>query len=170
MSDSVSDKSSDKRSIGGELVIPIAALLFTLYYFYTIYDTPWTAQVSAVFVGSILLALIFVYFAKVFVQRKQQEVDLKMGALVEPVSYIPKRLLLFLLTVLFVWTVDWLGFTITVFLFLMASMFVLGDGKRPILVTILSTLLSVGGYLLFIVAFKTRFPKGPFEHLIERLF
>ncbi len=170
MSDSVSDKPSGKRSIGGELVIPIAALLFTLYYFYTIYDTPWTAQVSAVFVGSILLVMILAYFAKVFVQLKQNQVDLKMGELVEPVSYIPKRLVLFLLTVLFVWTVDWLGFTITVFLFLMTAMLILGDGKRPVLVTILSTLLSVGGYLLFIVAFKTRFPKGLFENLIERMF
>lgn len=52
---------AEKKSIGGELVIPIAALLFTFYYFYTIIDTPWTAQVSAFFVGTILIILVAIF-------------------------------------------------------------------------------------------------------------
>ena len=46
-----------KKSLGPDLIIPVAAILFTLYYFSTIIDSPWTAQVSAFFVGSILLGL-----------------------------------------------------------------------------------------------------------------
>jgi hypothetical protein len=30
--------------------------------------------------------------------------------------------------------------------------------------------LSLGGYVLFIVAFQTRFPAGPLEHLLGALF
>ncbi len=44
----------EKKHVGGELVIPVAALIFTIYYFVTIIDVPWTAQVSALFVGTIL--------------------------------------------------------------------------------------------------------------------
>ena len=56
MSDQPAANEDGKKSVGGELVIPIAALLFTGYYFYTIIDAPWTAQVSAFFVGSIVTA------------------------------------------------------------------------------------------------------------------
>jgi hypothetical protein len=42
------DRESDqKQPLGSDLIIPTAAVIFTLYYFYSIIDTPWTAQVSA---------------------------------------------------------------------------------------------------------------------------
>ena len=47
-----------RKPIGGELIIPVAAVAFTLYYFSTIFDSPWTAQVSAFFVGTILILLV----------------------------------------------------------------------------------------------------------------
>ena len=50
----------EPRAIGGELIIPVAALALTIYYFTTIIDVPWSAQVSAFFVGAILILLIMV--------------------------------------------------------------------------------------------------------------
>ena len=50
MDGKVSDE-PEKKSIGGDLVIPGAAVILTLYYFSTILESPWTAQVSAFFVG-----------------------------------------------------------------------------------------------------------------------
>ena len=49
------DPKDPPRQLGGELVIPVLAVVFTLYYFSSIWNSPWTAQVSAFMVGGILL-------------------------------------------------------------------------------------------------------------------
>ena len=41
---------------GDELVLPIMALLFAIYYFYTIKDLSWEAQINGLMIGSILIS------------------------------------------------------------------------------------------------------------------
>ena len=69
-----------KTSIGADLIIPVAAILFTLYYFSTIIDSPWTAQVSAFFVGSVLLALCVLFVVGVALRVKRGDADLHRDA------------------------------------------------------------------------------------------
>jgi len=166
-SEKVTNDRSEKKSIGGELIIPLSALFFTLYYFYTIIDTPWTAQVSAFFVGTVLILLIIAYLIKTGFALHSGKIDLGLGDLIAPVSFVPKRLMLLGLTILYIWTIEYIGFTIAAFIFLFVSMFILGEGKRILLISVISTILSIGGYFLFIVAFKTRFPFGPFETFMQ---
>ena len=54
--------SSSKKNIAGELILPFCALLFTLYYFSTVIESPWTAQVNAFMVGSVLIGVIVIFF------------------------------------------------------------------------------------------------------------
>ena len=46
-------------------------------------------------------------------------------------------------------------------------MLLLNEGRNRRFIVILSGTLALGGYLLFIVAFKRRFPLGPFEQLMN---
>src|SRR5690606_23167610 len=108
-------KRSARKPIGGELVIPIAAVLFTLYYFSTIIDVPFTAQASALFVGTALILLCIVLFVRVVIGVRRGEASLAIGRLIEPASFIPKRLILLALTVGYIFFVPWLGFTLTTF-------------------------------------------------------
>lgn len=159
----------EKKSLGAELVIPGAALLFTLYYFWTIIDVPWVAQVSALFVGTILIFLLIVFFVRTMLAVRRGEADLSMRSLVEPVWFLPRRLGLIGLTLGYIVAIRWAGFTITTFVFLFSAMLLLGQGQRRKLVLALAFVLSVGGYFLFVVAFDTRFPEGPFERLMKGL-
>jgi hypothetical protein len=134
-----SDK-PEKQSIGSDLVIPVAGLLFTLYYFSTIINSPWTAQVSAFFIGAILILLI-----------------------------VTKRLILLALTIAYVYLIQWGGFTLTSFAFLSLAMLLLSGGRNKRLILVLSAVLALTGYLLFILAFETRFSKGPFELLMDQV-
>jgi len=158
-----------KPPLGSDLIIPGAAILFTLYYFYSILHTPWTAQVSAFFNGSILLFLCVIFVAKVAVKVARGEASLGFTPLIEPVDVAPKRALLFLLTILYIACIDWAGFTITTFVFLALGMLLLSgrDRKNKVLVIALSAGLAIGGYLLFVVAFGRHFPEGPFEHAFK---
>lgn len=169
MAEETGSVTKEKKQIGGELVIPVAALIFTLYYFSTIYDSPWTAQVSAFFIGAILLVLIAVFLVKSVIAWKTGEVGLGMDTLISPRSFIAKRLVLFALTLGFIVVVQFGGFTITAFVFLALAMLLLSDGRRWRLILFLSASLAIGGYLLFILAFDTRFPEGPFEQFMEPL-
>ena len=169
MNEKISDK-PEKKSIGGELVIPVLATIFVLYYFSTIIDSPWTAQVSAFFIGTVLLLLIAILVGRSIKMLARKEADLGIHSLVAPTSYVPKRLMLLGLTLAYSILIEWGGFTITTFFFLFLSMFMLSNWTALKQSLILSLIFSVGGYLLFVVAFETRFPAGPFESLVKGLF
>lgn len=157
----------EKKHIGSDLVIPVAALAFTLYYFSTIVDLPWTAQVSTFFIGGVLVAVIaaFAVFNTLAVMRG--EADLGFQRLTEPLSFMPRRAALFALTIGYIIVVEWAGFTITTFFFLISAMMVLNRGRNWKFIIALSTTLAIGGYFLFVYAFEVRFPKGPFELMME---
>ena len=161
---------AEKRHVGGELIVPVAGLLFTIYYFSTIIDSPWTAQVSAFFVGAILIALIVAFLVKTAIEYRAGLVDLKAGAIAEPRELLPKRLILFGLTLGYIYVIHLLGFTLTTFLFMAAAMALLSNGRRLGFIVALSAVMSLAGWALFILAFDTRFPLGPFEWLTEALF
>lgn len=152
--------------VGGDLIIPIAAVAFTLYYFSSIISSPWEAQVNAFFVGSILIVLVVVQLIRSGRMLLTGEGDLSLGELLGPPAIRRKRLLLLLLTIGYVVVVEWLGFTLTTFLFLTAAMLLLNDGRRPAFILGVAAAMALGGYLLFVVAFQTRFPEGPLEHLL----
>ncbi len=162
--------SNKKKGAGAELLIPAAALIFTLYYFWTIWNSPWTAQVSAFFIGTILILLVVAFFLKTAITLYRREADLGIGELLAPRSLLPVRIGLLLMTLGYVIFVKWGGFTLTTWVFLFGAMLILNGGRRKRLVAILSATLALSGYLLFIVAFETRFPRGPFENFMRSIF
>ena len=161
----------EKTPVGADLLIPGAAVAFTLYYFSTIIDSPWTAQVSAFFVGAILLTLCLILLVGIARRLARGEANLRFDPLITPAAVVPKRLALFGLTLGYIFLIDWLGFTTTTFLFLMCGMLLLSGWQRnnKRLIVILSVVLSIGGYLLFVVAFERRFPEGPFEQFFKSI-
>ena len=160
----------EKKQRGGELVIPVLALAFTVYYFYSILDAPWTAKVSTYFIGSILIALVAVYIGLTLRAVFRDEAGLGLAGLVAPVSFLPKRVALLLLTVGYIVGLQWGGFTLTTFGFLYLAMLVLGSIRVHRTALILAIAYALGGYLLFVAMFGTRFPEGPFEQLMKVVF
>lgn len=155
------------RHLGADLVIPVLAVVFTLYFFSTIWNSPWTAQVSAFALGGILLLVCLLYFIRVAGQYRRGEGRFTFTNLVNYEDIRTGRLALLLTTLGFCWFIDDLGFTLTAFLFLWTSMAALGRFKRLGLVTLLSALMSLGGWAVFIWAFDTRFPRGWFETMMQ---
>ncbi len=160
----------ERNSLGGDLVIPVGALVFTLYYFSTILDSPWTAQVSAFFVGAVLIGLVAIFLVKSGLQVARKEASLGFDGLIAPPGLLPRRLALLALTFGYIVLIEWGGFTLTSFSFLFLAMLLLGGGRNIRLALLLSATLSLVGFLLFILAFETRFPEGPFERLIKSVF
>ena len=156
-----------RNSIGGQLVIPAASVALALYYFTTIIDSPWTAQVSAFMIGSILIALCMALFVRIALQVKRKQADLRMTELFTTEDLTNGRVALFAFTFGYIVLINWAGFTITTFCFLFLSMVVLNNGQRKLVSALIAGVMSLSGWGLFILAFDTRFPRGPFENLME---
>ena len=165
-----SESEKQQKTVGGDLVIPIAGIVFTIYYFYSIIDAPWTAQVGAVFIGSILILLCLLFLAKQFKSIFSGEARWAWGKLISPSAYVPKRLTLLGLTVIYIAVLPWGGFTLTGFVYLYLAMLVLGGPQVKWPALFVSLAFALGGFLLFVVAFQVRFPQGPFEHLVKAIF
>ena len=155
------------KSLGGDLVIPVSALAFTIYYFSTIIDSPWTAQVGAGFIGVILIALTLMFIIRSALAVRAGKADLRFGKLFSRDDITTGRLGLVAVTVIYILIIEWGGFTLTTFAFLIAAMLILTRGHNKTLIVTLSAVMALGGYAVFIYAFDTRFPRGPFEALMK---
>ncbi|HSR70806.1 MAG TPA: tripartite tricarboxylate transporter TctB family protein [Kiloniellales bacterium] len=155
------------KPIGGDLIIPAAGIIFVLYYFSTILDSPWTAQVSAFFVGGILMMLSVILFVRSAIELRLGHAELNFERILAPRSFVRRRLILLGLALVYIYVVHWGGFTLTTFAFLVIGMLLLRNGRNVRLILGLSAAIAVAGYLLFIVAFQTRFPRGPFEWMMS---
>jgi hypothetical protein len=162
-------KNKKKKAKGDELVFPLIALAFTIYYLSTIWNLAWEAQINGVLIGGILIVLILIFLVKIAVEYFKGDASLRLEKLVSLDKLQVKRIGLLLLAVAYVFFIQWTGLTLTTFLLLIAIMVLLGV-RSPLLILGISIVLSALGYLFFIVLLDTRFPPGPIERLIERLF
>lgn len=151
------------RQLGGELVIPVLAIAFTLYFFSTIWNSPWTAQVSAFAVGGLLLLMCGLFLVRCVNWLRLGKATLGIGNLVSHTDLSSGRVGLLITTVGYTVLIDRMGFTLTTFLFLSLSMIILSKGKRPVFIAAISGAMALGGWAVFIWAFDTRFPRGWFE-------
>jgi hypothetical protein len=152
-----------KRQLGGELVIPIIAIVFTIYYFTTIWNSPWTAQVSAFLVGGILLLVCGIFLFRCGIWLLRGEGSLGFRNLFGWDDIRTGRIGLLATTFGFCLLIEPLGFTLATFLFLFSSMAILAKGRNVPFILGISALISLVGWAVFIWAFDTRFPRGWFE-------
>jgi hypothetical protein len=162
-----SDPKDQPRQIGGELVIPVIAVAFTLYFFSTIWNSPWTAQVSAFLVGGVLILVCAIFAVRCVMSLRRGEGTLGFANLVTMDDIKTGRVGLLATTLGYVLFIDKLGFTLTTFLFLASSMLILGKGRNAGFVVLVSGLMALTGWSVFIWAFDTRFPFGWFETFMK---
>jgi hypothetical protein len=159
----------EKKAKGDELVFPLMALAFAVYYLYTLIGLSWEAQINGILVGSVLIFLIAVFLLKTVLDRRRGKISFKFKTFVFKSGSQMTRVWFLLLAVVYVIVIPWTGFTLTTFGYLVAAMLLLGVRSLPRLFTI-SLAISISGHLFFITLLKTRLPSGPVERLVEWLF
>ena len=168
MSDSPS-QSGGKPSLGADLVIPALGIGLTAYFFATVADLPWEAKANALAIGSVLLLLVALFVVRVALKVYRGEATLGFDKLMDQPSAQWKRLWLLVSLVGFIALLPWLGFTLSLFLGMLASMLVMGVREPKSLIgTALGV--AIACYLMFIALLDTNFPRGPVENLFAPLF
>lgn len=159
-----------KRALGADLIIPVGTILFATYYLYTVWDLPWQAKAAGLGIAgamAIVLALLALRFVREWLAGRA---SLGLGDLVFPTVTLAQRLGLLTAALAFIFVMPLVGFTLGLFLFLMAGMIMLSGLSQLKAALVISLLVSIGGYLLFIVFIRARFPHGPVETLLSSIF
>jgi hypothetical protein len=174
MSERDEDPSTDegwgRRPIGGDLIIPVGTAAFAVYYLYTVWGLSWQAASAGIGISAAMAVLLVILAVRFIGELRRGEADLGLGELVHPVSYMVQRISILVAVVGFIYLMPYLGFTISLFLFLMVGIILLSGLRHIKTGLIIASCVSLGGYLLFIVFIRARFPHGPFEYLVGPLF
>lgn len=163
---SESKKGSANRSLGAEMVIPVTAMAFAIYYVTAIWGLPWEAQVNGLFLSLSVWVTGGIVLVRVFRRRLVEEGSaFGFEKLIGSGTMVRQRLGLIALTIGYIVILPWLGFTLTTAVFLAVAMVHLGVrawGR----IAVISASLSLLGWGIFIVALNSRLPRGPFEKLM----
>jgi hypothetical protein len=159
-----------RQALGAELIIPVGTILFAGYYLYTVWELPWQAKAAGLGIAG-AMALVLLLLAIRFVRELAAgRADLGLGDLVVPRVTLAQRLGLLAAALAFVYAMPLIGFTLGLFLFLMTGMIILSGLSQLKSGLIIALLVSLAGYLLFIVFIQARFPHGPVEAFLGSLF
>ena len=157
------------RNVLPDLIIPVLALLFSIYYLTTITEVPWISQASAVTVSGLLLLTILAYALRTLYRVRRGEECLRLPRPGATAGTQIKRIILLLLAIAYVYFIGVLGFTLTTFVFVATTVVLLsspGNWKNALKV---AGACAVTGYIVFIYLFQTRFPKGAIETYLDRV-
>ncbi|HET7546818.1 MAG TPA: tripartite tricarboxylate transporter TctB family protein [Usitatibacter sp.] len=157
-------KEEKPRALAADLVIPVVALAFTVYFFYSTRELGWEARANGLIVGALLIVLGLVQIGRVAVDYVRKRGTFSFGPLIEPRDIFHKRLGLLAITILFVATLPWLGLGIGLFAALAASFALMG--VRPYArVLKVSAIITVVCWIGFVVVLDIGLPQGPLEKL-----
>lgn len=158
-----------RKGVGADVVLPLMAAAYSAYYVYTIREYPWEAQINGALISLAIWLLVAIFLLRTLLRLRRGEVTLRATGVIMPRAKLVQRAAFVALTAANIFLMPWLGFTLTVVLFLASSMWLLGvRGGRPLVLIPLAA--GAVGYVFFIVALDTRLPEGPVELLLQLLF
>lgn len=157
---------SRKAPLGADLVIPVLALGFAVYFFWSIADLAWEAKANGVVIGAALVGLVAIQLARTAMRVARGEGDLRADPLWQPRELFAKRVGMVLVTVAFIALLEILGLTLSLFAAMAAALVIMGV-RRPAVVLWISFAVAAAAYLLFIAVLDSAFPHGPIEKLFS---
>ena len=153
---------------GADLIIPVLAAAFTIYFLASTWRLTWEAKANGVVVGGLLLVLIAVQLVRIGLGVGAGRYSLGLGEFLARSPAQAQRLGLIAILIMWIATISWLGTTISLVLVMAASMLVLGVRNWTTLaLASLGTAACV--YIVFILALRSRLPRGLFEDMMARL-
>jgi Tripartite tricarboxylate transporter TctB family len=155
-----------KTPLGADLVIPLLALGFAIYFFWSIADLAWEAKANGVAIGVVLIALVVLQVGRIALAVARGQGDLRTDPLWQPRDVLLKRLGMVAVTVAFILLLQVLGLTLALFAAMAVALWLMGV-RRPSLVLGIAFGVAAAAYLLFIAVLDAGFPHGLIEKLLS---
>ena len=157
------------QEILSELILPVLAVALAIYYFRSVAGLPWIARAHGLVVGIAVLVLTAGLAGRLLVRVARGQATASLPGLVERLGLRRReRWGLVAWMGLLVAGVPALGFTASIFLFVVASAWTLGVRRRDHL-ALLGAVTALVGYLLFVAFLGVRLPMGPVDRWLGGL-
>jgi hypothetical protein len=155
--------------IGADLIVPILGAAFGAYYLWSTAALPLMAQFSGIFLMTCFAILIVLLLIRSVRALRSGRARFSFAALKETPATAVRRWGVFGLAIGFMLSIEHLGFTLAILIFLLASMTLLEvrPWRRLVLIAVIA---AAAGYVVFIVALNARLPRGPIENLLAGIF
>lgn len=144
------------------------AVALTFYYLYDTTEVTWEARATGVLVGAVLLCLVALQIVTTSLAALRGRFSWGWNDIFDGSSMDQRRLGLLLVSALFILAIEWVGTTLGLIVVLTSSLLITGvRSVRQIVLISVITAGTVYGLLIFLLG--SRLPRGPIEHLIDRL-
>ena len=150
------------------LVLPLMAVALTFYYLYDTTDVTWEARATGVLVGAVLLTLVAIQFVTTAAAALRGRFTWGWRDLFDGTTMDQRRMGLLLVSAVFIMSIEWIGTTLGLIVVIATSLLITGvrSVKQIVLISVI-TAGTVYGLLIFLLG--SRLPRGPIEHVIDRL-
>lgn len=155
-----------RAPLGADLAIPVLAVGFAAYFFWSIADLGWEAKANGVMIGTALVVLVAIQIVRIVIEVTKGRASLAADSLWQPSEVLGKRIGMLLVTVAFMLLLQVLGLTLALFLAMAAALVIMGV-RKPATVVWLSAAVAAGAYILFIAILDAAFPHGLIENLLS---
>jgi hypothetical protein len=157
------------KRYGADLVLPVVASVYAVYYVASVWDFPPEAQRSGIALAGLLLTFTTLFFIRTALSVIRERRVFDMSPLLGAPDERMRRLGFVALIFIYLAVARHGGFTLTTFGFLFAGSLMAGVGsvRKAFLFALVSAL---AGWAFFIALLGTRFPEGPFERLVSGIF
>jgi hypothetical protein len=159
---------SGKPALGADLVVPLLALAFAAYFLVSIRDLGWEAKANGVIIGTVLVALVLAQLVRIALAVARGRGTLSTAPLWAPRPALPMRLGMVAVTIGFIATLEWLGLTLGLLVWMAVALRVMGV-RKPVRIAAIAIAVATSAYLLFILTLDSRFPHGPVERAVAAL-
>lgn len=159
------EKVPEPKLTGADWIIPGLAACFAIYYTASVAELRWEAKMSGVVVAVALGLLIALFAARVVIGLARKTHRFSFAGLFDSREGAIRQFTMLGLIIAFIVAIQTIGFTLSVFGFLSVA-FVFIARMRLLKAIGLAAIFALCGYVLFIVALQTRFPRGAFEQLM----
>lgn len=164
MASSLDGKERKKPAIAG-LILPVLAAVYAVYYVLSVQEFPWEAQIFGVAIAVVLWILVAWFVARTLIGVVRGKIRWGGWSDLPAPSDLARRAGFIGLTIADVALIGYLGFALTVFLFVLFSMLLLGVRSRRMLI-LMPPAVSLSGYLLFVVLLQADLPAGPVDAVL----
>ncbi len=159
----------DRPGLLPELIIPVFAIGFAIYYLSTVWELPFQAKVVGVYVSGaigILSLILCIRFAREIISGAKA---LNWNGFLSAPQHETRRWATLVATVLFIGLMPVLGFALTLFVYVFVLVILVGGMQRLRQAFVISGILTATAFAVFILFVKVRFPQSIIDETLKAL-
>jgi hypothetical protein len=152
-----------------ELIIPILAIAFAIYYLSTVWALPFQAKVVGIYVSSaigVLSLLLFIRFGR---QLMSGTKALNWNGFFTGLDDEVRRWGLLIATALFIFLMPATGFVVTLFVYVFVCVVLVGGRERLMAAGVTAVSITATAFVIFILFVKVRFPQSAVDEFLKAL-